>query len=201
MHPDSATSSLLQSHQSKLTLPAGSTTVVGASLRALLNADVFDRIIVVVGHDAEAVEAAARDVLSPGDSVSFILNDCFAAGMSGSIALGAQTLSKATSGVAIGLGDLPTLHPDTVRTVADRLRHAPSDAVVRPTYSGQPGHPVLFGPTHHARLARLNASPDGARTLFSESGALTVAVRDPGVVRDIDTPSEYQALIAALSSG
>ena len=201
MHSESATSLLLQSHPSKLTLPVGGTTVVGASLRALLDADVFARVVVVVGHDAEAVEAAAREVLRPRDPVSFMLNDCYAAGMSGSIAVGVQALNTAASGIAVGLADLPTLRPATVRTVAERLRHAPSDAVVRPTHAGRPGHPVLFGPAHYTRLVNLEAAPDGARGLFSESEAIAVAVRDPGVVRDIDTPAGYRALLAAVSGG
>lgn len=200
MHRESGAYSLLQRDQSKLTLPLGQTTVIGASLQAMLDAGVFARVVVVVGHDAAAVEAAAREVLHPRDPVSFVRNDCYAAGMSGSIAVGVQALGEATCGVAIGLADLPTLRPDTLRLLTDRLWHAPPDAVVRPTCGDQPGHPVLFGPAHHASLASLEASPDGARRLFKASEAITVAVRDPGVVRDVDTPAGYRALLAAVGS-
>ena len=178
--------------RSKLALPLGGGTVVGTSLRALLDASVFSEVVVVVGHAAASVEAASRAVLRTGDRVSFVTHAGYAAGMSGSIAAGVQALASAGVGVAVALADLSLVRSATVRLLARRLADAPLDAVVRPVYDGRPGHPVLFGAALGPALAGLRAGDDGARALVGDRPVL-VTVSDPGVVLDIDTPEALQA--------
>lgn len=173
---------------SKLTLPLGDGTVVGGALAALLDAAVFSEVVVVTGHDAEAVEAAARAALDrPAPPVSVVHNPAYAEGMSGSIAVGVRSLTGA-GGVAVALGDLPFVRPETIQSVALALTRP--DGVVRPVHGGRPGHPVLFGEAHRPALATLHAGDDGARALTR--GALAVPVNDPGVVLDLDTPEAYR---------
>ena len=163
---------------SKLLLRFRGATVVEASLEALVASGVFDEIVVVTGHAAGAVEAvlpsAVRCVRTPD----------IAAGMAASVAAGMAALGPGA--VAVMLGDLPLVRPDSIRRLAEALG-AP-DAVVRPVFEGQPGHPVLFGAAHRAALLEVGAAQRLARA------ARLLDVGDRGVVADVDTPDDYGRL-------
>ena len=165
---------------SKLLLPFRGGTVVGAVLEALVTAGVFTEVIVVTGHEAEAVEAAVRAVRP---AIRCVRTPAVAAGMAASIAAAAAALGAGA--VAVALGDLPLVRPETIRRLAESL-DAP-DALVRPVVNGQPGHPVLFGAAHRAALL------DGGAAQRLARSARLVEVLDAGVVADIDTPESYRA--------
>lgn len=88
--------------------------------------------------------------------------------------------------------DFPLVRASTVVALRESFlaRGAP---VVRPTYRGRPGHPTLFARTVFPELLdpRLD---DGARTLVERHAhdREDVAVDDPGVVTDINTPEDYR---------
>lgn len=181
---------------SKLTLPFGMSTVVGSSLRALLDADVFRHVVVVTGHTAEEVERAARLVVGPGEAVTFAVNPRYHEGMAGSIGTGVRALDSDQGRVAIALGDLPLIRPETLRALVETFRASSPDAVVRPTYGGVPGHPVLFGPALRRTLA---GAPEAAQVLAQQ--ARSTEVKDAGVTLDVDTPSGYASARARAGRG
>lgn len=178
---------------SKLTLPFGDATVVGATARALVAAGVFGEVVVVTGHEAPAVEAAVRRALGQA-RVTFVVNPDVSSGRSGSIAVGVRALSDAAAGVAVMLGDLPLARPETIRALAEAWGRDPS-TIVRPTYDGTPGHPVLLGAAHRTALEAPGA--DGARGVARH--AHRIAVDDAGVVTDLDTPEAYHCARVRLS--
>ncbi|WP_258364256.1 nucleotidyltransferase family protein [Halomonas sp. LBP4] len=93
-----------------------------------------------------------------------------------------------TGAAAILLGDMPDIAVTPLATLssqADRSR------ILRPSYAGHPGHPVFFGRDFWPELAALNGD-DGARDVIRRhrDRYREIAVEDPGVCRDIDTPAE-----------
>lgn len=75
------------------------------------------------------------------------------------------------------------------------MRGAPGQPVSLPRPAGRHGHPVLFGRALFDELRR--ADPDvGARAVVrAEPGrVLDVEIDAPGVLRDVDWPSDYAAL-------
>lgn len=88
-------------------------------------------------------------------------------------------------GWLIVLGDMPFIHPDTLKRVADSLQ---PDMISVPVYQGQYGHPVGFG--HGFALSLMGLAGEmGAKRLFKAAKVNEVAVDDPGVLWDIDVPS------------
>ena len=69
--------------------------------------------------------------------------------------------------------------------------------VVRPAIGDRHGHPVIFD---RATFAALRAAPldVGAKAVIAACGprVLNVPTDDAGVLRDVDTPAEYAALLA-----
>lgn len=93
---------------------------------------------------------------------------------------------------AILLGDMPDIRPETLHALQ---RHAARTAIVRPCHAGRPGHPVLFGRDFWPELAALDGD-DGAREVIRRhrDRYRKIAVADPGVCRDIDTPGDLLPL-------
>jgi molybdenum cofactor cytidylyltransferase len=109
--------------------------------------------------------------------------------MGASLACGVVAAKDADAWV-VALADMPWIAPATIGAVACQL-NAGAD-IVAPTYRGVRGHPVGFARRHYAALAALTTDI-GARSLIDCSDRLTlIAVDDPGVTRDVDTPDDLQ---------
>ena len=108
-------------------------------------------------------------------------------GMGSTLAEGVARL-PAWDGVLVALADMPAMQPSTYCLVAAALAR---ETIVVPTWQGCSGHPVGFGSGWFGRLADLRGDV-GARALVREAGELRtlLAVADPGILRDIDHPSD-----------
>jgi molybdenum cofactor cytidylyltransferase len=101
-------------------------------------------------------------------------------------ALGGDCRLNNIKAVAVLLGDMPRIHPATLRALQQQ---ATRDTIWRPRYGEQPGHPVLFGRAFWPELAHLRGET-GAKSLIQRhpSHYHTHDVDDAGTLFDIDTP-------------
>ena len=89
---------------------------------------------------------------------------------------------------AIWLGDIPYISPSTLTPLAHK---ANADNIVRPIWSGQVGHPVIFGRSFWPALTELNGEQGGLKLIKQHPECYQeVDVKDAGVCRDIDTPED-----------
>ncbi|MFO6419007.1 NTP transferase domain-containing protein [Hylemonella sp. W303a] len=80
--------------------------------------------------------------------------------------------------------DLPLIHPDTLRRVAE----APAEwQVVRPVYQGEAGHPVRFTNDCTHDLLALQGDAGAVSVVRRHGPPQTIEVDDAGCVTDIDT--------------
>jgi molybdenum cofactor cytidylyltransferase len=161
-------------------LPDG-TPIAVASARNLIAA--VPRIVAVVRPDAPALERALR---AAGAEVTVC--ERAAEGMGVTLAHAVHAAGDA-AGWVVALADMPFIHPDTIRRVADAV--AGGAAIAAPVFRGERGHPVGFAREFRAALERLSGDA-GAREIVNASPAamVRVDVDDPGVLRDIDTPAD-----------
>lgn len=110
------------------------------------------------------------------------------AGLGDSIAAGVAATPH-WQGWLIHLADMPFVGADVFRQVADALRQHP---IVRPCYAQQPGHPVGFSALLRKPLCQLRGD-NGARELLQGAAVHLLLLEHPGVVRDIDLPSQLPA--------
>ncbi|CAI1009566.1 molybdenum hydroxylase accessory protein, YgfJ family [Serratia marcescens] len=110
------------------------------------------------------------------------------AGLGDSIAAGVAATPH-WQGWLIHLADMPFVGTDVFRQVADALRQHP---IVRPCYAQQPGHPVGFSARLRKPLCQLRGD-NGARELLQGAAVHLLPLEHPGVVRDIDLPSQLPA--------
>ena len=181
--------------RNKLLLPFSGGTVVSATIVRVLQSPV-DRVVLVLGHEAELVRARAG---LPEDSrLSAVENPGWSSGMASSLRVGLEASGDAEA-VIVALGDQPGIDPAVVARVVAAFRAGASLAV--PVH-GDPaapdgerlGHPVLFGRALFAELRALEGDT-GAREVVRRHWAS--AARVLGVpVRDVDTEADYAALVA-----
>ncbi|WP_211129705.1 nucleotidyltransferase family protein [Serratia surfactantfaciens] len=110
------------------------------------------------------------------------------AGLGDSIAAGVAATSH-WQGWLIHLADMPFVSADVFRQVANALRQ---HAIVRPSYAQQPGHPVGFSALLRKQLCQLHGD-NGARELLQGAAVHLLPLEHPGVVQDIDLPSQLPA--------
>lgn len=178
-------------------LAAGSARRMGEDK---LLADLGGRPLVM--HAFEAILAARLDspvvAISPGSGVGELLGGHakivevadHAEGMGHSLAAAIRKAPLAWTAAIVCLGDMPFVRPLTLMALA---REEAAKLIVRPTFEGRPGNPVLWGCGHFNRLGTLTGD-QGGRALFERFPVELLECGDPGIHIDIDTPA---ALVAA----
>ncbi|MGE0359530.1 MAG: NTP transferase domain-containing protein [Vicinamibacterales bacterium] len=164
-----------------------------AAAVAALHGGGIDRVVVVAGAHPEAV----REALSGVEGVEVVEHPDWPSGQLSSLLAGLAAVDTPdVAAVAVTLVDVPLVRPATVAALvaAWRTSRAP---VVRPAIGERHGHPVIFD---RAAFAALRAAPPevGAKAVIAAFRAAVVdlPVDDPGALRDVDTPAEYDALLA-----
>ncbi len=183
----------------KATLPLdGGDTFLTRIVRTFRAAGVDD-VIVVVGHDAEAIVAsfAESDLRA-----RFVMNAAYDRGQLTSLVTGINAVDRpGVAAVLVTLVDVPLVSAATVRAVLERY-HAEKPVIVRPTSPPRHGHPLLIDRSLFDALRRADPA-DGAKSVVrahaSPDGDLPIA--DEGAFTDIDTAEEYDRWVSSRLDG
>jgi len=169
----------------------GGDTFVTRIVRTFAAAGISD-VIIVVGHDADAViDAFAKTDLS----ATFVENPDYEQGQLSSLLAGLRVVDR--PGVVaslLTLVDVPLIGVSTVRAVVDRYL-ATRAPIVRPVRGAEHGHPVLIDRSLFDALR--HADPrEGAKAVVRSHASASgdVPVEDAGAFADADTPIEYERL-------
>ncbi|MBI3243929.1 MAG: nucleotidyltransferase family protein [Chloroflexi bacterium] len=172
----------------KHTLPWGETVIARRVVDVLAESGP-DEIVVVTGNAREDVEAALR-----GSTARAVFNPGFANGsMLTSLQAGLRALEESACEVAlVALGDQPQIEAGVVRAVIKqwRMNRPP---ILAPSFNGRRGHPILFARSFwpHIFSASSDLSPRDLLQAHAEQ-VVYLAVSTDSVLRDIDTPDDYE---------
>lgn len=176
----------------KMLLPwRGSRTVIGQVVSTLLEADI-DPVVVVGGANYDRLQSALI-----GLPVRLAYNHRFAeTEMLVSLQIGLQQLDLTTDAILIVLGDQPTLEIDVVRAVVEAY-HRTHPHLVIPSYQMRRGHPWLIARGLWQELMALSIDSSLRDFLNKHADDITyVRVESPEILKDMDTPEDYQKLLA-----
>lgn len=150
-------------------------------------------VILVLGHEAERVRSALAAHL---ERVKVLVNPDHAAGQSTSMRAGLAALDSAADAAIFLLGDQPEVGSDVILALVAAFR-ASGPPIVMPSYSGQPGNPVLIARPLFPALEAVTGDR-GARDVIHAHRAEVelVPFPDRASPRDIDTEEDYAALLA-----
>ncbi|MDQ1706833.1 MAG: molybdenum cofactor cytidylyltransferase [Pyrinomonadaceae bacterium] len=170
-------------------LPFGPKTVIETCI-AHLRAGGVENVLVVIseGPQAESIKDHLQNA-----GVTFAVNPEPSSEMSASIVCGVRALPKATEAVVINPVDHAAVPAAVVELLISEWRQ--SARLVKPTWQGRGGHPVLIDLEFRDELQRLNA-PGGLKTFFDlhQSQVQRVPVTCDLIVRDMNTWTDYDAL-------
>ena len=142
-----------------------------------------DDVTVVLGADASKAKA-----LMPNDVTVVVAAD-WAEGMSASLRAGLESLEESDAVAAlISLVDLP----DVTDSVVQRVLSAGADkaALIRTTYDGRPGHPVVLGREHWLGVRMAAVGDRGARDYLANHALVEVECGDLATGLDVDEPAQ-----------
>jgi molybdenum cofactor cytidylyltransferase len=158
---------------------AGGEPVVAASARRLLSC--VPRVVAVVPPD----DGGVADILRALGCEVSVCPDADT-GMGASL-VHAVRHSLPAAGWLVALGDMPFVQASTLDALRDAVEEGAGIAV--PVHGGRRGNPVAFGASHRDALLALGGD-QGARRLLQAHPVRELEVDDPGILRDIDTPSD-----------
>ena len=168
--------------------------MVRHAVRAVREAGVAP-IVVVTGHEAEALRAALEDF-----EIELVHNERFAEGMGMSLAAGIRALERRVDAAFVCLGDMPRVGARHLEAI--RAAYAPREGrlLAVPVHgkgkAEERGHPVLFDARFFPALAALEGDR-GARRLLDEHADVVACVPlDDAVLIDVDTPAALAGLDA-----
>lgn len=169
----------------KLLAPWRGRPLIQHAVEIALRAPV-ERVVVVLGCDADALRIALEPVQSP--RLGIVFNAQWKAGLSTSLIVGLDHLAPATRHVVVFLGDMPLVPVDHAeRLLAALIAGAPA-ALVR--CAGKPAHPVAFSRSLFGVLRELTGDRGGRDRLESTEGVTFIDSTDAGSCFDVDRPSD-----------
>jgi len=170
----------------------GGRPVIALSVGAALDAE-LGPVLVVTGDRSPDVEAA----LPPG--VAVIQNPDWRSGMASSLRLATLDLPETVDAFAVALGDMPLVRATHYRALAGAWT---SGSVAVPVHEGRRGHPVIWSREFAAEMGALRGDR-GARVLLERhtDRVIEVEMEDRGVLVDVDTREQLDAVRSGLSRG
>ncbi len=147
-------------------------------------------IVVVTGHEADAVRAALA-----GTDVVYVHNPDYTDGLSGSLRHGVGALNEHCDGAVVCLGDMPRIGADHIRRLIAAFDPIEGRAICVPVHRGKRGNPVLWAARFLTEMTAV-AGDVGAKHLIGEHAELVCEVPfdDDAVLLDVDTPDVLAAV-------
>jgi molybdenum cofactor cytidylyltransferase len=148
-------------------------------------------VVVVLGHDAEAIRAGCRRA----DQAALAVNENWRDGQLSSMQCGLRAVPAGAGGVLFTPVDFPAIREDTVATLAARFERGGARLVI-PRYGQRRGHPVCCSRELIAEFLNLPRDSQAREVIHRHAAeAAYVDVDDPGVLLDVDDPEAYHSLI------
>jgi len=174
----------------KQLLPFGDRTILQTVVDTLLSSDLAG-VMVVLGHDADLVRDSLAD-----RKVHFCMNETYREGMFSSVRCGLQNLPAQADAVLIALGDQPQIDLAVVEAVIQTFREEDKGIVI-PSWDGKRGHPVVINLNRYLAEILALSGDQGLKPVMRghPEDTLEISVEDEGILRDLDTPEDYESEI------
>ncbi|MDA8453603.1 nucleotidyltransferase family protein [Acidovorax sp. GBBC 3334] len=181
-----------------IVLAAGAATRFGSDKRQAVAVD-GEPMLATVAQRFGQVFGRVAVVLPPDDAfgqalcarlgIAAVVNARCHEGQGTSLAAAMQwALAQQDIGaVVVGLADMPWVRTDTLLALRTALAHSAEPAL--PVFGGRAGNPRGLPRHCFAALAQATGAHAAAQRV-DWGRARTVAVDDPGVLRDVDTPAD-----------
>jgi molybdenum cofactor cytidylyltransferase len=149
-----------------------------------------DDVIVVVGHEGDAVGAALA-----GLDVRVTTNERWTEGIGSSLRTGIAALPTDADAAMIALGDEPSVQSSDMVALLAAYAAGDKDIIV-PSYRGERGHPVIFARRLFRELLAISGDRGARDVIASDPSRVLVVDFDAPPPRDVDTREQLRSLSA-----
>lgn len=173
----------------KLLLPFNGKTIIETVVENAVNS-VGSNVLVVLGSHKEQIQQQLVNY-----QVQYCFNENFQEGMLSSVICGFRALPFDAGAALIFLGDQPQIPGEATNLVVKNWISS-EKGIVMPVFKGKRGHPVLIETRFKPEIETLDRNK-GLRMLaekFKEE-VCEAECNFPEILRDIDTPEEYESEI------
>lgn len=151
-----------------------------------------DSVIVVAGKNAEALQSTVY-----ARAAFLVVNPAPERGQFSSLQTGLQAvLDQGRDSAIITLVDRPPARPATLAKLVDAFANrAHKTWAVVPEYEGKHGHPVIIGREMLEKFLKAPANSNAQEIEHAHQSHIAyVAIDDPLVTKNVDTPDDYASL-------
>ena len=173
-------------NRQKLLLPFNGKTIIETVVENVARS-VNSNIMVVLGSHREQIQEQIANY-----HVQFCVNENYMDGMLSSVICGFKALPGEAKAALIFLADQPQI-PSPVTGLVIEAWQKSGKGIVIPTVNGRRGHPSLIETRYKTEIEQLDPEK-GLRTLSEKfkNDVYDVECNISEILRDIDTPEEYQ---------
>lgn len=152
-------------------------------------------LVVVLGDHAAAVQAALAALPPLPLTPQVIVAPAYHEGQAASLRAGIAALPPTATAALVLLVDQPTVSTPLLNHLLATYAVPPAPLALIPTYQGQRGNPAILHRRMFAAIAHLRGDT-GARAILRQHAQQVrwLAVDDPAITQDIDTPADYARL-------
>ncbi len=170
----------------KQLLPVRGEPAVRFCIRQMLDAGI-ETIVVVLGAERDKIRSVIADL-----PVGIALNLRLKSHMAESVSQGLARMPESVTGIMVALCDHPLVSAETYAALAARHYEAP-DQILLPVYQDLGGHPTVFPRMLCSAVDR--GIPLNRVVHANSDRVCRIPFDDPGIVRDMDTPGDYQWML------
>jgi molybdenum cofactor cytidylyltransferase len=154
-----------------------------------LNAKV-DEVVVVLGWEADKIRETLADL-----PCRFVVNADYPEGQSSSVRAGLREVEERAEAVLILPGDVAMIDTRSINIVIDEYNNS-RNLIVVASFSGKPGHPILFSKELFKEIAQISEEKFGLKAVVAvhETDVRMVETGSEYVLRDVDTPNDLTRL-------
>ncbi len=160
----------------------------------------FDQIIVVIGHEANKIQACLPHY---ANRVQWVVNEHFKLGQSTSFLAAIRSMKPQINSAVFFLGDQPFIKDETITRIVIKGKRSlvmeNGPFVIRPHYQHAPGHPLFWGNLMHLDFSKMSGD-EGGRSLFPFVKKEAFKTGDPDILFDLDTPNDYQKALQKIEN-
>jgi molybdenum cofactor cytidylyltransferase len=170
----------------KMLLPFNGRTIIEQVIENV-TASMVSQTIVVLGAYRDAIAEVIEKY-----PVTYCYNENYKQGMLTSVKCGLKYLPAGYDAVLVFLGDQPMIRAGITNTIIAEYRKDKKGIVI-PVCNRMRGHPLLIGYEYKDEIEKLEDQA-GLRLLAQKfpDDILEIEINDTCILRDIDTPKDYE---------